>query len=222
MVRQRPTAIYLDGADLKAMERYATDPRIAGVTTNPSLMRKAGITRYREFAREVLAIFPAKPVSFEILNDDVSMVPEIASWGQNVYVKVPIVNEAGQYHDFKALGEVKMNITAIMTRDQVRHAASRVPMKGILSIFAGRVADTGQNPYNLVRHAVKRNHGQYVLWASPRQVFDYYWADRAGADIITMTPELIVKLTALKGKDLHQHSADTVRQFNEDAKGIEL
>ena len=223
-------AIYLDGADLETMARL--EPHVEGFTTNPSLMKKAGITRYRDFAREVLAI-TKKPVSFEVLSDHgdeaVRQAREIASWGSNVYVKMP-VDMHGRLKELWSQG-IKLNITAVMDPSQIRALAGghvlshRVP--AIVSIFAGRIADTGRDPCGVI--ASKDAFGKRVrtkiiqiLWASCREVYNITQAEQCGADIITVSPAIFEKYHALKGKDLLEYSDETVAEFTNDAKGIEL
>ena len=218
--------IYLDAASLADMERYRV--KVDGFTTNPSLMKKAGVTRYRDFAKTVLDIVGDKPVSFEVLADDDDTVKhqarEISSWGANVYVKIPILNLAGWQqgaliYDLSGEG-IKLNITAIFTAEQVTIAAENlIGDDHIISVFAGRIFDTGTDPRAIVRYAVRKHAN--VLWASARQVFDVVLAEHAGAHIITLSPALIDKLP-LRGKNLTEYSLDTVQQFHEDGKGIEF
>lgn len=227
-------AIYADGANLDQMAALAGDQRVKGFTTNPSLMKKAGVKNYRDFAKTVLGAVGDKPVSFEVLSDDQQEMErqalEIASWAQNIYVKIPVVNMAGE-PNAKVINRlfrqnVKVNVTAILGKNHIdalfqnQGISKSVPM--ILSIFAGRIADTWVEPEFLFNHA----HARYgirqnvkYLWASTRQVADVKHADRCGADIITLTPDLIGKLS-LKGKDLDEYAIETVKQFHEDGKGI--
>lgn len=231
----RKIRIFADGADLKTMAALADNPDIAGFTTNPSLMRKAGITDYRKFAREVLAIATGRPVSFEVFADDVAgMIKQariIAGWGDSVYVKIPIVNTAGVLNDV-VIAElcddcVPINITAVMTDEQVRElwevldgTPERPP---IVSIFAGRIADTGRDPIDTMRMASTRfkRSGARLLWASTREVFNVVQAEDAGAHIITMTPDLIAKLPGF-GRDLAEYSRQTVVEFYKAGEGFKL
>lgn len=222
-------AIYADGADLETIRKLAQDPRIDGFTTNPSLMKKAGIGDYRSFAQAVLDAAGGKPVSFEVLADDLegmeSQGLEIASWG-NVFVKVPITNTSGQFTGevltSLCTNGVKVNVTAVMTLDQVRWALRCLTQGNIISIFAGRIADTGVDPQRIVRAAGEMVKGYVsILWASARQAFDVALAEQSGANIITLTPDLIARL-ALRGKNLEQYSLETVQQFKRDAEGITL
>ena len=219
--------IFLDGADLdtlKAMER-----RFDGVTTNPSLMRKAGIGNYKSFAAAVLML-TNKPVSFEVFADDFatmeSQAREIASWGNNVYVKIPVTNTQGEscaplMHRLGMDG-IKVNATAIMTMEQINVVGRELVGPAILSIFCGRIADTGRDPLPFITTALRVKHSEtQVLWASTREVLNVKQAEAAGADIITMTPDLIKKMD-LFGKDLAQYSLETVQMFYNDAKGITL
>lgn len=224
----RRIQIYADGADLATMKRLA--PRVSGFTTNPSLMRKSGITNYPRFAREVLAIADGKPVSFEVLSDDARGIHEdalrIASWGGNVHVKVPIVNAQGALNTAVITGitqeGIKVNVTAIFTAEQAAEAAASLRCRGcILSVFAGRIADTGRHPARIVIDTVlaARKAWALTLWASARQVYSVIEAENAHADIITLTPDLIDKLDGL-GRELELCSVETVRQFIRDADGI--
>ena len=214
-------AIYLDAADLKDVERYAKDPRVSGFTTNPSLMKKAGIADYRTFARAVLAMAGDKPVSFEVLADGFRdmerQAREIASWGPNVYVKLPVTNTRGEsiVPLLDALGALNLNITAVMTERQIRDLFEWVRPHHIVSVFAGRIMDTGRLPTRFWGDTCK------VLWASAREVYHVHMAEEYGYDIITLTRDLVAKLE-LHGKDLTEYSLETVRQFHEDGKGVEL
>ena len=214
-------AIYLDAADLKDVERYADDARISGFTTNPSLMRKAGITDYRSFARAVLAAAGDKPVSFEVLADGFREMErqarEIASWGPNVYVKLPITNTRGEsiVPLLDALGDLNLNITAVMLGRQITEIEDWLRPHHIVSVFAGRIMDTGQLPRLFFASRAR------LLWASAREVYHVTLAEEYGYDIITLTPDLVAKL-ALKDKDLTEYSLDTVRQFANDGRGIEF
>lgn len=226
----RRIAIYADGADLKTMAALAD--RVSGFTTNPSLCRKAGVTDYRKFAREVLAIADGKPVSFEVLADDGLGIyregMELASLGQNVFVKVPWLNSNGS-PNIEAITNLvcqaaKVNVTAVFTVSQAQNAA--LCLGGawhIISVFAGRIADAGTDPSPIVREISQ--HGAWAsyktLWASARQVYSVIEAERAGADVITLTPDLIAKLDGF-GRDLEAYSLETVRQFAKDAEGITL
>lgn len=221
--------IFADGADLPGMIEMAAKPFIAGLTTNPTLMRKAGVADYREFARQVLAAIPHKPISFEVFSDDFQEMEEqayeIASWGKNVFVKIPVTNtrgdSAGPLIRRLAVAGVRQNVTALMTLEQVRGvsaALSRGP-ESYVSIFAGRIADTGRDPVPLMAEAVKLMSPypcQKLIWASPRELLNIFQADAIGCQIITVTNDVLKKLD-LVGKNLDAYSLETVRMFRDDA-----
>jgi transaldolase len=223
--------IFADGAALAPMLELAGNPRVAGFTTNPTLMRKAGISDYRAFAHEVLAAIRDKPISFEVFADDwVEMkrqAREIATWGDNVYVKIPITNTKREpaiplIRELTAAG-VKLNVTAICTLDQVRDTARALAggAPSVVSVFAGRVADTGRDPVPLMREALAlcraADRQIELLWASPRELLNIVQAAEIGCDIITVTNDLLAKLPTL-GKDLAQFSLETVQMFHRDAE----
>jgi len=223
--------IFADGADLAAMAETARDPLVAGLTTNPTLMRKAGVADYRAFARDVLKAVRDKPVCFEVFCDDFAgmerQANEIASWGDNVYVKVPVTNCSGEPScalvKRLARSGVKQNVTAVTTLRQVRDASWALGdgPPCYVSVFAGRVADTGRDPVPLVAAAVemlKPFPNQRLIWASPRELLNVFHAEAAGAHVITVTRELLRKL-ALVGKDLAEYSLETVKMFHADAQG---
>lgn len=221
--------IYLDGASLSDMKRLAG--AVDGFTTNPSLMKSAGITDYRKFAAEVLAIADGKPVSFEVLADDaVGMERQarlIDGWGENIWVKIPVITAVG----LPCAGFIRslldngllINATAVMTPLQMQ-SLSDIPAERqlglIVSVFAGRIGDAGREPEAFIGVARANCPAAQVLWASTREIANIVHAERAGADIITVSPALFDKMTALKGKDLDQYSRETVQQFVDDAKGI--
>lgn len=221
--------IFADGADLKGIEDAAADPRIKGFTTNPTLMRAAGVTDYKGFAQEVLRVVPTLPVSFEVFADDFPTMEaqalEIASWGSNVYVKVPVTNTKGEFAGplvaRLAHRGVRLNVTAMMTLDQVERigAALSPEVPAIVSVFAGRVADTGRDPVPHMAAALKlladRPKAE-LLWASPRELLNIFQADAIGCHIITVTGDVLKKL-ALVGKDLDEYSRETVAMFYRDA-----
>jgi transaldolase len=222
--------IYADGADRSAMLEMYKKPWIAGFTTNPTLMRKSGVSDYRMFADDILRQIPDRSISLEVFADEFGEMErqarEIASWGRNVLVKIPITNTRGE-SSAPLLGRlaragVSVNVTAVLTLDQVRdasHSLAEGPAAAI-SVFAGRIADTGRDPAPLMAAAVKllRPHpGIELIWASPREVLNVFQADSVGCHIITATPDILSKLE-LAGKDLHQHSLDTVRMFHDDAR----
>ena len=221
--------IFADGADLANMVALAGLPHIKGLTTNPTLMRQAGIADYKAFAAEVLAAIPDKPVSFEVFADEpVEMLRQarlIASWGENVFVKMPVTTTDGAstealVTELSAEG-VKLNVTALMTPDQVSSVAAAVEpgISAIISVFAGRVADTGRDPVPLMTTCVDlladRDEIE-LIWASPRELLNIFQADAIGCDIITVTPDLLKKLD-LVGKDLDEFSLETVQMFHRDA-----
>lgn len=223
--------LFADGADRASMIELARDPRIRGFTTNPTLMRKAGVTDYRAFARAVLDEIKEHPISFEVFSDDFPEMErqalEIASWGKNVYVKIPVTNTkresaVGLVKTLAAKG-VKQNVTAVFTHAQVREMAAvlRGGPPSVISVFAGRIADSGRDPKPHMAEALKicraADPAIELLWASPREVLNVAEADSVGCDIITATPDLLKKLE-LFGKDLSDFSLDTVEMFYRDAK----
>ncbi len=221
--------VFADGANLPSMLELYRDARISGFTTNPTLMRNAGITDYRAFAHEVLAAIPDRSISFEVFSDDLDEMErqarEIASWGQNVYVKIPVSNTQGVSTGplIKRLSHsgVKLNVTALMTLAQVADVASNLAggAPSYVSVFAGRIADTGLDPVPLMAHAVEilRPHPDMeLIWASPRELLNVFQADSIGCHIITVTPDVLKKLS-LVGKDLDEYSLDTVKMFRSDA-----
>jgi transaldolase len=229
--------IFADGASVTSMLAAARDPRIAGFTTNPTLMRKAGVADYRAFARDVLAGIRDKPISFEVFADDVAgmrqQAREIAAWADNVYVKVPVTNTRGapttDLIRELAAGGVKLNVTALCTLDQVREVARALAggAPSVISVFAGRIADTGRDPIPLMREALSicraAHRGIELLWASPREVLNIVQAAEIGCDIITVTSDLLAKLPLI-GKPLDAFSLETVQMFHRDADaaGYEL
>ena len=221
--------IFADGADVKGMRAAAADPRIMGFTTNPTLMRAAGVSDYRAFAKDVLAFITDRPVSFEVFADEfpamADQAREIASWGDNVYVKIPVSNTRGDFAGslISRLSHqgIKLNVTAIMTLAQVADVSQALApdTPAVVSVFAGRIADTGRDP---VPHMVEalgllRNRPRAeLLWASPRELLNIFQADAIGCHIITVTNDLLKKL-ALVGKDLDAYSRETVSMFYKDA-----
>jgi transaldolase len=222
--------IFADGADFDHIVELYKNPRVKGFTTNPSLMRKAGVTDYEGFARRVLAAIPDRPVSFEVFADDIPGMIEqgrlIASWGKNVNVKIPVTNTEAVFCGpvIKALSGagIVVNVTALMTPQQVEEVAacltSNVP--AIISVFAGRIGDTGRDPIPLMQECLKALR-QYpkaqLLWASPRELLNIFQADEIGCHIITVTHDVLAKLPTL-GKDLDEFSLDTVKMFFESAQ----
>ena len=221
--------IFADGADLPGMIAMAKNPLVKGFTTNPSLMRKAGVADYESFAREALAAIPDRPISFEIFADEfgamIAQGRKIGSWASNVNVKVPVTNTAGRFSGevITALSSagIAVNVTAIMTLDQVRAVAEALApdAPAIVSVFAGRIADTGLDPVPHMRACVEILQSRpraELLWASPREVLNLFEAENVGCHIITMTNDLIAKLS-LYGRDLIEYSRDTVETFYQDA-----
>ncbi len=223
--------LFIDGATLEQMESLGH--KVDGWTFNPSLMKKLGITNYREFAAEVLARAYGKPVSFEVLADDFDNMREqayvINGLGPNVWVKVPIITSNGDsacplIHELSAAG-VKVNITAVLSEKQCMNAWTSIhnsDVNSFVSVFAGRIADTGKDPAHIINRVVNVSSPQArILWASAREVYNVVQAERCGASIITLSPELFGKL-AMFGKDLEEYSRETVAQFVKDAEGIQL
>lgn len=221
--------VFADGADLAGMQELARNPLVKGFTTNPTLMRKAGVPDYRTFAREVLAAIPDRPISFEVFADDFEEMErqalEISHWGRSVYVKIPVTNRRGEFSGdlIRRLSssEVKLNVTALMTLEQVREARDCLTAapSAFVSVFAGRVADTGRDPVPLMAAAVellRPNPRLELIWASPRELLNVFQADAIGCHIITVTHDVLKKLP-LVGKDLAGYSLETVQMFHEDA-----
>ena len=219
--------IFADGADKQSMlEMYAL-PHIKGLTTNPTLMRKAGVTDYRSFCQDVLTSIHTKPVSFEVFSDDFEEMEgaEIGSWGDNVYVKLPVTNTKGEssvdlIRRLAGRG-IKLNITALMTMAQTEAVADALQpdVPSYISIFAGRIADTGRDPLLHIKHACDRVSDMpsaEIIWASPRELLNIFQADDVGCDVITVTHDILKKLH-LVGYDLDQYSLDTVTMFYNDA-----
>jgi transaldolase len=221
--------IFADGADLAGIRSLYANPLVKGFTTNPTLMRKAGVADYEAFGREVLAAVPDRPVSLEVFADEfdemIAQGRAIASWGKNANVKIPVSNTKAEFSGraIRALTEagVVVNVTAIMTVAQVKAVAAclnpNVP--AIISVFAGRVADTGRDPVPHMaacRDALKHLHKAELLWASPRELLNIFQADEVGCHIITVTNDVLAKLS-LVGKDLDEYSLDTVKMFRTDA-----
>jgi|SRR5579872_2085691 len=221
--------IFADGAELKSMKEAAQHPLVKGFTTNPTLMRQAGVTDYKRFALEVLALIPDLPVSFEVFADDFPTMEaqgrEIASWGKNVYVKVPVTNTKGEFAGplltRLSTAGIKLNVTAIMTSEQVKRVAAALSrdVPAVVSVFAGRIADTGRDPVPIMRESLaflKDRPKAELLWASPRELLNVFQADDIGCHIITVTGDVIRKLS-LVGKDLDRYSLETVAMFHKDA-----
>lgn len=224
--------IFADGADKAGMLELYTNPLIQGFTTNPTLMRKAGITDYAAFAHDIVQAIPDRPISFEVFADEFEAMAkqalEIASWGKNVFVKIPVTNTRGET-SYTLLEElagagVQLNVTALMTLDQVRDVSAAIggSASACISVFAGRVADTGRDPIPLMAAAVELMRpypNQQLIWASPRELLNIFQADAIGCHIITVTHDVLRKLT-LVNKDLHTYSLETVQMFYNDAQAV--
>ncbi len=221
--------IFADGADKAGMIEMYQKPFVKGLTTNPTLMKKAGITDYRAFCKDILTLINDKPLSFEVFSDDFAEMErqalEIASWGDNVYVKIPITNtkQATCYALVEKLvkQKVKLNVTALMTIDQVRNVVAVLDPKipSYISVFAGRIADTGYDPVPLMAAAVEilsEKPAAELIWASPRELLNIFQADEIGCHVITVTNDILKKLS-LVGYDLNEYSLDTVKMFYADA-----
>jgi len=224
------TKIFADGADLDGMLAMYRLPHIKGFTTNPTLMQRAGVTDYAAFARRVLQAIPDRPISFEVFADDEAgmerQAREIATWGGHVFVKIPVTNTAGTptYDLVRRLSHdgVRINVTAIMTLAQVRRVVDALAggAPANVSVFAGRVADTGRDPVPHMQAAlaiVQEAPTVELIWASPREVLNVIQAHAIGCHIITVTNDILGKL-ALLGKDLDAFSLETVRMFHDDAR----
>lgn len=235
-IEQLRVKIFSDGADRTNILEMHHKPYIKGWTTNPTLMRQEGVLDYQAFAQEILALIPDQPISFEVLSDDFSEMEQqalqLASWGDNVYVKIPITNTRREtcHALVKRLAaqQVKLNITAVMTLEQVRHITSALSpeVPCYISVFAGRIADTGLDPLPIMAEAleiIKTNPLAELIWASPRELFNIFQADAIGCHIITVTKDILKKLP-LVGYNLEDYSLDTVKMFYDDAMaaGFEL
>lgn len=222
--------VFADGAEKKTMLEMLQNPLIQGFTTNPTLMRKAGVSDYASFARDILSAIRTHPISFEVFADDFKEMErqalKIASWGPNVFVKVPVTNTQRE----PALDlicrlsrkGIQLNVTALLALDQVRDVCSALQkdVPSYVSVFAGRVADTGRDPVPLMTAALeylKEYESAELIWASPRELLNIFQADAIGCHVITVTGDLLKKLS-LVGKDLHEYSLETVSMFYEDAK----
>jgi transaldolase len=228
--------IFADGADKAGMLDMYAKPYIKGFTTNPTLMRKAGVDDFETFARDILKCIPDRPISFEVFADDFDEMGRqarwITTWGPNVYVKIPVTNTKAQsatelIHALSADG-IKLNITAMMTVSQVRDVCAALDPKtpACLSIFAGRIADTGRDPVPLMDEALQviNQYSNFeLIWASPRELLNIFQAGAIGCHIITVTNDILAKLATV-GKDLDEYSLDTVKMFHNDARaaGFEI
>ena len=230
------TEIYADGADISEIKELARTYFIKGLTTNPSLMKKAGVNEYLSFAKEAILESMGKPISFEVIGDTEEEIYKqskiISNWGKNVYVKIPVMNTSSNYLGdvIKKLSEegVKLNITAIFTKDQIDKVCDDLNnnSNSIISIFAGRIADTGIDPIPIIKYAIEKkstNRNLQVIWASPRELLNIFQASEVSCDIITVTPDILKKLSNID-KDLHEYSLETVKMFFNDAtsSGLKL
>lgn len=229
-VKDLKIKIFADGADLETIKLLAGNSRVSGFTTNPTLLRKAGVKDYAAFAKEAIQIVSPSPISFEVFADDLEGMERqariIAGWGENVYVKIPITNTYGEStervinsltHD-----RIPVNVTAILTYEQVDSVVTALnhDVGSYISIFAGRVSDIGINPLETIQKSKRRLLGMpfaEIIWASPRRVMDVYEAEAIGCHIITATPDILAKLP-LRGKDPTEYSLETVRMFYDDAQ----
>jgi transaldolase len=228
-VDQLTTKIYADGAELNGIVEMAKNPFIKGFTTNPTLMRKAGIADYKGFAKQVIHAVPDRPISFEVFSDDFeemyAQAMEIASWGDNVNIKVPVTNTlnafSGDLIKRLSLQGVFVNVTALMTIGQVNKVMECLQgnAPAYISVFAGRIADTGRDPMPIMKEAadISRTRSRTeIIWASPRELFNIFQANDAGVQIITVANDLLNKLS-LVDKDLDEYSLETVKMFRNDA-----
>ena len=222
--------IFADGADIAGIVALASDPMIAGITTNPTLMRAAGVTDYEAFGRAVVDAVPDRPISLEVFSDDFDAMEaqarRIATWGDNVFVKIPVSDTKGtpayDLVERLAAAGVRQNVTALMTVEQVKRVTERMAdgPEGFISVFAGRIADTGRDPLPIMRDALATMSDQphlELIWASPREVLNIFQADEIGCHVITVTHDLLKKLGNV-GRDLDDFSLDTVRMFHRDAE----
>ena len=221
--------LFADGAEKAGMLEMYQNPLISGFTTNPTLMKKAGVSDYKAFAKDILSHIPDKPISFEVFSDEFDEMErqalDIASWGENIYVKIPITNTKGESSvpliTTLSEKEVKVNATAMFTVQQVQSVIpglSKGP-GGYVSVFAGRIADAGLDPLPIMREVlglIKDYPGIELIWASPRELYNVVQANDIGCDIITATNSILKKLPSL-GKDLDQFSLETVQMFYNDA-----
>ncbi len=225
--------IFADGADKAGMLDLYTKPYIHGLTTNPTLMRKAGISDYEAFARDILTTITRKPVSFEVVSDNFIEMErqalKIASWGENIYVKIPITNTRGESSlplvRRLVSQQVRINLTALLTLEQVEAAADALAaapeVPSIISIFAGRIADTGLDPVPMIRkarHSIQKLPNCELLWASIREVLNLVQAEESGCDIVTVTHDVLARAQRTLGMDLATLSIETVQMFDRDAR----
>ncbi len=222
--------IFADGADIDGILELYRNPYITGFTTNPTLMKKSGISDYERFSRQVLEHISDRPISFEVLSDEFDEMErqarKIATWGKNVYVKIPVTNTRREPSvnlvQHLANDGVQLNVTAVMTLDQVQIISSALASHApsYISVFAGRIADTGRDPLPMMKEAVaimSQHKTQELIWASPRELLNIFHANEIGCHIITVTHDILKKLPLI-GKDLNEYSLDTVKMFYFDAQ----
>lgn len=226
--------LFADGADSATIRKLCENPLVKGFTTNPTMMHSAGVSNYETFARDVLDTIGDRPISFEVFSDDdremERQARKITSWGSNVYVKIPITNTKGkstkELTQRLAADGIKLNITAVTTTRQVEEAGIAIESAtpAYISVFAGRIADTGVDPVPMMRESVqilKSLPNVELIWASPREVLNIFHAESAGCHVITLTNDLLKKLPTI-GKDLEEFSLDTVKMFYEDGARANL
>lgn len=230
MLPELKVKLFADGADKATMLEMYRNPRIQGFTTNPTLMRKAGVADYEAFARDILQHITDRPISLEVFADDFAEMErqacKIMTWGGNVYVKIPVTNTKAQpatalIHKLSHAG-VKLNVTALLTLNQVRDVTAALAggAPSCVSVFAGRIADTGRDPIPMMAASVamvSAHPGMELIWASPRELLNVFQADSIGCHIITATSDILKKLD-LAGKDLSEYSLETVKMFYDDAQ----
>lgn len=224
--------VYLDSADLDAIKKYSLHHNIKGFTSNPSLMRKSGIKSYEEFIKTFLSISNNKPVSFEVTSDTMKemeiQAKKISLFSNSIYVKIPICNTKGESTvpliAKLSSRKIKINVTAMMSFEQAKNVIDNINPGAdiILSIFAGRIADTGRDPEEIMtkinNYVIQSNKNKFkTLWASVREIFNLFQAERSKTDIITLTPEILEKIK-LRNKDLHQYSVETAKMFFDDGR----
>lgn len=230
LVPKLKVKLFADGADLAGIKEMAANPAIQGFTTNPTLMRKAGVADYKAFALQALQVVGGRSISFEVFADEFGEMEkqahQIASWGKNIYVKIPVTNTnrefSGPLVERLSRAGVQVNVTALMTVNQVKRVTERLASDtpAIISVFAGRIADTGRDPMPIMAEAVrvmKAKPKAELIWASPRELLNIVQAGDVGCHIITATNDILKKLS-LVGKDLDEYSLETVEMFHKDAK----
>lgn len=224
------TQIFADGADIQSIKKLLKNKKIKGFTTNPSLMRKSGVKNYEKFSKQIAKLVYPKSISLEVFSDDIEEMYDqakvISSWGKNVFVKIPVINTHGNSTSkiIKKLSNenIKLNITAVFTENQINVVTNSINPKSkvILSVFAGRIADSGRNPLKQIKYAIKKtknNKNYQVLWASTREAYNIIEANKVGCDIITVSPDILKKMKNFN-KSLLDFSKDTVKMFYDDAK----